>query len=126
MTNFATVPDTLATPQVRSSSPLRSLFAGIAVVFTLFGFAGAMIPDAHADADNGSGNFLGALSSKGITFKSGPAAVAAGREVCDELDRGKQTGDIANELMSQSNLDGYHAGYFVGASIGAICPRHSQ
>jgi hypothetical protein len=122
MTNFATAPATL---QVRSSSPLRSLFAGIVLLFGLFGVAGAMTPDAHADADNG-GNFLGALSSKGITFKSGPAAIAAGRQVCTELDQGKQPGDVANDLMAQSNLDGYHAGYFIGASIGAMCPRHSQ
>jgi hypothetical protein len=108
-----------------TSSPLRSLLTRIILMCTLFGLAGAAIPEAHADADSG-GNFLGALSSKGITFKSGPAAIAAGRQVCDELDQGKQAGDVANELMSQSNLDGYHAGYFVGVSIGAMCPRHSQ
>jgi len=27
-------------------------------------------------------------------------------------------------LLGSSNLDGYHAGYFVGASIAAFCPRH--
>jgi hypothetical protein len=29
-------------------------------------------------------------------------------------------------VMAQSDLDGYHAGFFVGASIAAFCPRHSQ
>src|ERR1700761_958071 len=98
MTHFATVPATIANPQVRSSSPRRSLLVGIALVFALFCVAGGMVPDAHAEADNDSANVLGALSSRGSTVKSGPAAIAAGREVCDELDQGKQTGDIANEL----------------------------
>jgi hypothetical protein len=26
--------------------------------------------------------------------------------------------------MSNSRLDGYHAGFFVGASIAAFCPRN--
>ncbi len=108
-----------------TSSAPRLLLMRTILAFALFGLAGAAIPHAHADADN-NGNFLGALSSRGITFKSGPAAIAAGHQVCNELDQGKQTSDVANELMSQSNLDGYHAGYFVGASIGAMCPRHGQ
>jgi hypothetical protein len=28
--------------------------------------------------------------------------------------------------MNVSNLDPFHAGYFVGASIGAYCRYHSQ
>jgi Protein of unknown function (DUF732) len=52
--------------------------------------------------------------------------MAAAHEVCDELDQGKQVTDVANDVMAQSNLDGYHAGFFVGASIAAMCPRHSQ
>jgi hypothetical protein len=27
-------------------------------------------------------------------------------------------------VVTSSNLDGYRAGYFVGASIAAFCPRH--
>jgi hypothetical protein len=73
-----------------------------------------------------SSNFHGALSSRGITFASRQAATAAGREVCDELDQGRQASDVANNVMTQSGLDGYHAGFFVGASIAAFCPRHSQ
>jgi hypothetical protein len=29
-------------------------------------------------------------------------------------------------VMTQTDLDGYHAGFFVGVSIAAFCPRHSQ
>ena len=32
---------------------------------------------------------------------------------------------MANDVMQQSGLDGYHAGFFVGVSIAAFCPRHT-
>jgi hypothetical protein len=122
---FTYAPAAVATPQVRLSSPLRSLFAGLILAVALLGVAAETAPAAHADADNTS-NFLGALTSRGITYGSGQAAIAAAHEVCDELDQGKQATDVANEVMTQSNLDGYHAGFFIGASIAAMCPRHSQ
>jgi Protein of unknown function (DUF732) len=74
----------------------------------------------------GRATFLGALSSKGITFAARQAAIAAGHEVCDELDQDRQASDVANNVMTQTDLDGYHAGFFVGVSIAAFCPRHSQ
>jgi hypothetical protein len=45
--------------------------------------------------------------------------------VCDELDSGRASSDVANDVMQQSSLDGYHAGFFVGVSIAAFCPRHA-
>ena len=115
----------VATPQVHSPSPLRSLLAGLVLAGALFSVVGVAAPTAHADAVDRS-NFLGALSSRGITFASGQAAIVAGREVCDELDQGRQASDVANDVMTLTNLDGYHAGFFVGVSIAAFCPRHSQ
>ncbi|MGA8331017.1 MAG: DUF732 domain-containing protein [Mycobacterium sp.] len=90
----------------------------------LLSIAGSAAPTAHADAAE-SDNFMGALSSRGITFASTQAAILAGHDVCDELDQGRQAGDVANDVMTQSKLDGYHAGFFVGVSIAAFCPRHS-
>ena len=115
----------VATPQVRSPSPLRSLLAGLVLAVALLSVVGIAAPTAHADAVDSS-NFLGALSSRGITFASGQSAIVAGHEVCDELDQGKQASDVANDVMAQTNLDGYHAGFFVGVSIAAFCPRHTQ
>jgi hypothetical protein len=115
----------VATPQVRSTSPLRSLLAGLALAGALLGLVAVAAPTAHADAIDRS-DFLGALSSRGITFATGPAAIVAGHEVCAELDQGRQASDIANDVMTQTNLDGYHAGFFVGVSIAAFCPRYSQ
>jgi Protein of unknown function (DUF732) len=122
---FTQAPTAVATPRVRSSSPLRSLLAGLVLAGALLGVVAETAPPARADADTSS-SFLSALTSRGITFDSRQAAIAAGREVCDELDQGKQASDVANTVMTQSNLDGYHAGFFVGASIAAICPRHAQ
>ena len=80
------------------------------------------VPAVHADAVDTT--FLGALNSKGIDFANGQSAVIAGHEVCDELDSGRQKNDVVSEVMQSSQLDGYHAGFFVGVSVSAFCPRH--
>jgi hypothetical protein len=123
---FTAATAAVTTPQVRSSSPLRSLLAGLVLAAALLSVVAVAVPTAHADYAVDSSNFVGALSSRGITFASRQAAIVAGHEVCDELDEGKQTSDVANNVMTQSNLDGYHAGFFVGVSIAAFCPRHIQ
>jgi hypothetical protein len=99
---------------------------GLVLSFAVLGVVAVAAPTAHADYAVDSGSFLGALNSRGITFTSKQAAIAAGHEVCDELDQGKQTSDVANNVMTLSNLDGYHAGFFIGASIAAFCPTHSS
>ena len=105
-----------------STTQVRSPIFVLAVA--LLGLLAAAATPAHAAAVDT--NFLGALSAKGINFASGQAAIVAGHQVCDELDQGRQASDVANDVMAQSNLDGYHAGFFVGVSIAAFCPRHTQ
>jgi hypothetical protein len=122
---FTEVSAAVATARGHSASPLRSLLAGLVLAFAVLGVVAVATPAAHADVAVDSGSFLGALTSRGITFKSQQAAIAAGQEVCDELGQGKQTSDVANNVMTLSNLDGYHAGFFIGASIAAFCPTHS-
>ena len=119
-------PAAVATPQVRSPRPLRSLVAGLVLAVAPLSVMGVAAPTAHADYAVESSDFLGALSSRGITFAARQAAIAAGHEVCDELDQGRQASDVANNVMTQTDLDGYHAGFFVGVSIAAFCPRHGQ
>jgi len=106
-------------------TPTRTLAAGLIPVIAMLGTLGAAAPTAHADAavDN---TFTAALSSKGINFASPQSAIVAGHEVCDELDLGRQSSDVANDVTKNSNLDGYHGGFFVGVSIAAFCPRHAQ
>ncbi|WP_373234289.1 DUF732 domain-containing protein [Mycobacterium marinum] len=48
----------------------------------------------------------------------------AGHQVCNALDSGRQKSDVAGDVAASSSLDGYRAGYFVGVSIAAYCPRH--
>jgi Protein of unknown function (DUF732) len=108
---------------VRSPKPVRSILTGLVLVFASFSVMEIAAPSARADAVDT--NFLNALQSKGITFASGQAAVIAGHQVCDGLDGGRASSDVANDIMQQSGLDGYHAGFFVGVSIAAFCPRHA-
>jgi Protein of unknown function (DUF732) len=111
---------------VRLINPVRSRVTGL--VFLVLAALPLSVmtvtaPSAHADVVDT--NFLNALQSKGITFASGQAAVVAGHQVCDALDGGRAAADVANDVMQQSGLDGYHAGFFVGVSIAAFCPRHT-
>ncbi len=79
---------------------------------------------AHADAVDDS--FLSALKSKGIKFGSPDKALVAAHEVCDELDNGKTPAQVASAVQGNSNLDGYHAGFFVGAAIRTYCPKYAS
>ncbi|MFY2859038.1 DUF732 domain-containing protein [Mycobacterium sp. THU-M104] len=88
----------------------------------LISLVGIAAPAARADAIDNA--FLSAVTAKGIDFPSPKAAIIAAHEVCDELDLGRKKSDVASEVMSNSQLDGYHAGFFVGASIAAFCPRN--
>ena len=109
---------------MRSYSAARSVMAGLVPVVALVGLVGLAAPTAYADAvDN---NFLAALKAKSINVESAQKAIIAGHTVCDQLDLGRQPSDVANDVSKNSNLDGYHAGYFVGVSIAAFCPRHAQ
>ena len=112
----------MTTSQVRSPRPVRSLLAGLVLVVALLSLAEVATPTAHADAIDTA--FLAAIKAKGIDFASPQAAIVAGHEVCDELDLGRQKSDIANDVMGNSKLDGYHAGFFVGVSVAAYCPRY--
>ena len=102
---------------------MSRVWAGLVVVLAaLAPFAAA--PVAHADAVDDA--FLAALTAKGIHFGSPDKAVIAGHEVCVELDNGKTPAQVASTVQANSDLDGYHAGYFVGAAIRAYCPVHSS
>lgn len=98
----------------------RSRSLVLATLLPLAAVAGAPL----AQADGVDNQFLNALQAHAINFGSPQAAILAAHRVCDELDAGRQKADVANEVTGSSNLDGYHAGYFVGVSIAAYCPRH--
>jgi hypothetical protein len=112
----------MATSHLCSPRPARSISTAALGAIALTALAGVATPTARADGVDSQ--FLNAMKSKDINFASPQAAILAGHQVCDELDQGRQKGDVANDVTNRSNLDGYHAGFFVGLSIAAFCPRH--
>ena len=112
----------MATSQGRSPKPVRSLLTGLVLLVALLCLAGVATPTASADSVDDL--FLSAVKAHGINFASSQNALLAAHQVCDELDSGRAKSDVANDVMGSSNLDGYRAVYFVGASVAAFCPRH--
>ncbi|BBZ49245.1 DUF732 domain-containing protein [Mycobacterium heidelbergense] len=108
--------------RVRGAS--RVAWAARLVLVSVLGPLAAVAATAHADATDDA--FLAALTSKGIHFGSPQKAFVAAHEVCDELGNGKTPVQVASTVQSNSDMDGYHAGFFVGASIRAYCPQYSS
>lgn len=80
---------------------------------------------ATAHADVADDKFLALLRSDDIEHESAAAAIAAGHKVCDYLDSGMTTNEVAKDIENSSNgaLPDYDAGFFIGAAIKAYCPR---
>lgn len=94
----------------------------VAVVVALLGLATA-VSTAHADATDDQ--FLKTLRSAGIGDNISSAhAIDAGHFVCVKLDNGATPAEVESDVKSSSNMPEYHAGFFVGASVNAYCPRH--
>ena len=100
------------------------LAARLVLALGLLDALGATTPTARADATDDA--FLAALKAKGITYPNPTAGLVAGHEVCNELNLGKSPSQVATDVMNNSPLDGYHAGYLVGASIAAYCPKYAS
>ncbi len=111
---------------VHSHSRVLSLWAACVVLVAVLLAAST----AHADPADTDAKFLAALDSRGITYASPEVMIAAGHVACEELDRGEAPDQVAQDTMNNkdvlttSNLDGYHAGFFVGASIASYCPKY--
>src|ERR1700746_2870483 len=105
-------------------TPGRISATRLALAVALLGPLAAAAPTAHADAVDDA--FIAALKAKGISVASPQSAIIAGHVVCDQLNLGRQPSDVATDVTKNSNLDGYHAGYFVGASIAAYCSKYAS
>ena len=68
--------------------------------------------------------FLAAVREHGINYASPEFAISAAHLVCADLDQGESPYDIAQQIMQNSNLDGFRAGFFVGVSEASYCPRY--
>jgi hypothetical protein len=98
-----------------------SAIAATLMTAALLGPFGAAVPTVRADPNDDK--FLPALQSQGITYQSPEAAIAAGHHVCEKLDQGETETQVAQDVIDSTDLDPYHAGYFVGASVGAYCQQ---
>ncbi len=104
--------------------PIASRMASVVLLAVLIVPAVLIAPLATADdIDN---KFLAALDSQGIAYDAAASAITAGHAVCAEIDGGKTPTQVAQEIQTNTNLDGFHSGYFVGAAIGSYCPQHSS
>ncbi|CQD19644.1 hypothetical protein BN000_04602 [Mycobacterium europaeum] len=110
--------------QIRN--PSLALLLSAAGVVPAVGLLGLLGPTATAHATATDDAFLAALTAKGINYESPETAIRSGHLVCQELDSGQAPEQVANDVMNNSHLDGYHAGYFVGVSIRAYCPKYGS
>lgn len=67
-------------------------------------------------------HFLDVLRAHDIRYITPEWAIWDAHEVCVNYEAGQPPEQIAQVVMSESGMDGYHAGFFVGASIGTYCP----
>jgi homoserine kinase len=70
--------------------------------------------------------FIAALDRQKITYPSPQFAVSVAKEVCTLLDDGAVGVDVAREINKTSGIPVGSSGAFVGASIVAYCPSHTD
>jgi uncharacterized protein DUF732 len=81
---------------------------------------GPVPDDPAADA-----RFLDSLQSAGMTFRSGPDAVAAGRMACNMMISGRSEKDVVNELsMRNPGLNSGGAMRFAALASSTYCPDY--
>src|ERR1700730_5242039 len=96
---------------------LLVVFAGLAA-----GIGLATPSQADPDPDAAS---LAALTNAGITYQSGPDAIAIGRRACQLMDQGHPEADVVKSMTQQNagfTTDG--ATLFTKIAEGACCPQY--
>jgi Protein of unknown function (DUF732) len=81
---------------------------------------GPVPDDPAADA-----NFLASLNNAGMTYRSGPDAVAAGRMACNMMISGRSEKDVVDELsMRNPGLNSGGAMKFAALASNTYCPDY--
>jgi hypothetical protein len=110
----------MSTTRIRRPGIVLSLSAaGFMSVAGLLGLLGTA-PVARADASDDK--FIAILRSDDISHESVPAAIAAGKKVCEYLDSGMKLEHVEADVQNSSGMPDYDTGFFVGAAIKAYCP----
>jgi hypothetical protein len=79
-----------------------------------------------ASASTADDTFLAQMQSVGVTFTSPQAGIQEGQQVCKELAAGETGSQVANEILSQTNLTSKQAAYFVVYATKDYCPQYSS
>lgn len=104
---------------------LRRRIIALCAMLVITGTAAAAVC-APARADTTDEVFLLTLDRQGIGYPSRAYALRAGRSVCADLDAGLPVNAAVLTLARVSYLSLYEAGFFVGASVAAFCPYHTN
>lgn len=81
---------------------------------------GPVPDDPAADA-----HFLDTLNQAGMTYRSGPDAVAAGRMACNMMISGRSEMDVVNELSARNpGLNNGGAMRFAALASSTYCPQY--
>lgn len=70
--------------------------------------------------------FIAQMESIGVTFSSPQVATQQAQLVCKKLASGETGTEIAEEVLSQTNLTTKQAAYFVVDATKAYCPQYAQ
>ena len=93
----------------------------MAALLLLAPLALLLAPQAQADEDS----LVWAIDQEGIQYTTPQKLVQAGHAVCMLMDNGSAQRGAIRVVQDNSSMITYEAGYFVGASIGALCPEYS-
>jgi hypothetical protein len=100
----------------------------LVVIASLAAAIAAGAAPAYADPGSGGPNpdsgFLAALSNAGISYNSGPQAIAAGKKVCEWLDEGQKRSEVIKTVESGNPGFGMSgAATFATLAEHAYCPQ---
>jgi hypothetical protein len=85
----------------------------------------ALATSTTAGANTTDDAFIAEMQAVGVTFTSPQTAVQEGHQVCNELASGKTGTDIANEVISVTDLSSKQAAYFVVNATQTYCPQYA-
>ncbi|MGB6205514.1 DUF732 domain-containing protein, partial [Mycobacterium sp.] len=98
---------------------------GLAVAVPALADPGDPPPSPVPDDPAADAHFLDSLQQAGMTYRSGPDAVAAGRMACDMMISGRSEKDVVDELsMRNPGLNSGGAMRFAALAASAYCPDY--
>ena len=102
-------------------------------LLVLLGIAATLGLGAPAQADPNSidpnldASFIDSLIKAGITIKSRPGAVQAGKTACGMMEQGQPELDVIQQVTRQNpGLDTTRAAQFTAIAASAYCPQYLQ